>query len=240
MKAVSGVVFAVVLLAFGAAVGYCARILPAVSVGEQLNAVAAILGGLIGAAGAALAVYLTLSGQRRDEAEKVEAALRMEVAEFGRLALGPLYLLTERLMVEHARVPVRDLPALVAMPEPVVYRATADRISRLPYGPLFVAFHARIAEAISICRASTTIKRPVERDGSPAVDLMIDDGLAAMLAPAWLDVCDLARTILRPERPPLQIVAGIIATCQSDLDAAHIRAGEILKSRGAPASPKSV
>jgi hypothetical protein len=127
-----GVVFAVVLFAFGGAVGYCARIFPAVANGEQLNAVAAILRGLIGAGGAALAVYLTIDGQRRDEAQKVEAALRMEVAEFGRLAPLPLYLLSQRVIAEHAKIPARDLPVLVAMPEAIVYRETADRISRLP------------------------------------------------------------------------------------------------------------
>jgi hypothetical protein len=85
-----------------------------------------------GRRGAALAVYLTIDGQRRDEAQKVEAALRMEVAEFGRLAPLPLYLLSQRVIAEHAKIPARDLPVLVAMPEAIVYRETADRISRLP------------------------------------------------------------------------------------------------------------
>ena len=46
--------------------------------GDRLNAAAAILGGAIGAAGTAVAVYLTLAAQRHDEAEKVESTLRME------------------------------------------------------------------------------------------------------------------------------------------------------------------
>jgi hypothetical protein len=243
-KAVSGVVFGIVLVTLGAAIGYCVRIFPAVSAGEGLNAVAAILGGLIGATGAALAVYLTLDGQRRDEAQKVEAALRMEVAEFGRLALAPLYVLAERVMVERARIPARDLPAIVAMPEAVVYRATADRISRLAYGSLFVAFHARIAEAVSIAGAYAASTRPVLREGSTEridpMERMIDEAIAGTLATPWLDVCDLACTILRPENATPQIATAIISRCLSNLDTGRTRAREILKSRDTPASPKAI
>ena len=59
----------------GIAVGYAFSIFPAAHVGEQLTAVAAVVGGLIGAGGAALAVYLTLGAQRRDDASKVEDSL---------------------------------------------------------------------------------------------------------------------------------------------------------------------
>ena len=65
-----------------------------------------------------------------------------------RLVFGLLEVFCERILLEHDWVPVRDLPALMVMPEPIVYKATADRISRLPYGQLFVAFYGRIAEAL--------------------------------------------------------------------------------------------
>ena len=54
-------------------------------------------------------------------------------AEFGRLALALLGV-CDLILDQQARVPMRDLPVIMAMPEAVVYKATADRISRLPYG----------------------------------------------------------------------------------------------------------
>jgi hypothetical protein len=122
------------------------------SVGDRLAATAAVLGGLIGAAGAAFAVYLTLISQRADEAEKVEASLRAEVAEFARLTVAPLDILT-RLVIPGIRpMHLQDIPTVVTMPDPVVFRATADRLARLPYGPLLVTFHMRIAEAQQLVR----------------------------------------------------------------------------------------
>jgi len=69
------------VLIVGVGFGFFLQWLPAGSAGDRLAAAGGVLGGLLGAVGAALAVYLTLDAQRRDEAEKVEAALRMEVAE---------------------------------------------------------------------------------------------------------------------------------------------------------------
>ena len=109
-KAVAIVIGAVLA---GWAFGYSVGIFAAASPGEQLNAAAAVAGGIIAAAGAAIGVYLTLAVQRDDDTQKVEAAIRMEAAEFGRLALGPLWFLCQNVLVEHTRIPVRDLPALL-------------------------------------------------------------------------------------------------------------------------------
>ena len=154
--------------AFAVALGIVVTLFPhARSIpGDQVAAGATVLGGLIGAAGTAFAVYLTLVSQRRDEAEKVEAALRTEVSEFGRLAVGALAP-CESVITGEYKIPLRDLPALVAMPDPVVYRATADRISRLPYGSLLVTFHARIAESVQMATILAVTARPVINPGGP-------------------------------------------------------------------------
>jgi hypothetical protein len=52
-----------------------------------------------------------------------------------------------------------DEVALMTMPEPVVYKATADRISRLSFGSIFVAFHARIAEVFNMGRIDAPFLR---------------------------------------------------------------------------------
>jgi hypothetical protein len=182
--------------------------------GEQLNALTAIFGGLIGAAGAAIAVYLTLAGQRKDEAQKVEGALIMEVAEFARMAFGALSPFENVLTKKYINtIPLRDLPALTAMPEPIVYKATADRLSRLPYGSLFVSFHTRIAEARQLANM-LAVAAPTEiRNGTPATR-MLDDSIAKTLGTAWYDICSIARSILRKEELAAKtlIDAAVLAT----------------------------
>ena len=198
--------------------------------GERLGAVAAVLGGLFGAGGAAVAVYLTLVAQREDEAQKVEAALRMEVAEFGRLVLGPLYLVSESILVAKARVPIRDLPALVAMPDAVVYKATADRLSRLSYGVLFVVFHARLAEAIRMATIyAATAPRVFGQQESP---LVVDEDKARTLATAWLDICTIGRTIPRAGESASQLSETAIKEALQSLDDAYARASQILAPTG--------
>jgi hypothetical protein len=221
-------VLMVLTTATGAMFGYESRLLPSVSAGDLAGAIASILGGIIGAAGAALAVYLTIAGQRKDDTEKVEAALRMEVAEFGRLALGPLFFFAQRIIVAGDQIPLNDLPALVAMPEAVVYKATADRISRLPYGTLFVTFHSRIAEAISMAKAYATSGRPVQHEGRSPTEPMIEARLANTLATGWRDICELACTIMRADAAAPQSAEASIASILGDLDSALALSAAIL------------
>jgi hypothetical protein len=46
--------------------------------------------GIVGATGAIYAVYLTLSRQRREEAEKVRAALKTEISTYAKYVIGAL------------------------------------------------------------------------------------------------------------------------------------------------------
>ena len=108
-----------------------------VSPGEALSALANILGGIIGALGAALAVYLTLKGQRKDarrqqedERQRTSSAINREVAEFSRLAIGHLEI-CEHMHSGTTMIPARDLPAIMKLPEPIIYAGNADNIGRL-------------------------------------------------------------------------------------------------------------
>jgi hypothetical protein len=203
---------------------------------DQLAALAAILGGAIGAAGTAIAVYLTLAAQRADEAEKVESTLRMEAAEFGRLAVGLLGV-CEEILANRAQIPVKDLPAIMSMPEAVVYKATADRISRLSYGALFVVLHARIAEAISTVKMMASKTTPDAFRDRILPSPMVDGFSAKLLLTAWFDVCEIARTILRPGAKSHDAAAAAIAQCLADLDAGHIRVGPLVKSEEETPAP---
>jgi len=187
--------------------------------GEQLSALATILGGIIAAAGTAVAVYLTLASQRRDDARKIEASLRQEVAEFGRLAYAQFEVFKEA-QSGKSQIPVRDLPALMAMPEPIVYKATADRIARLPYGALFVVFHARIAEVVSMATVYATA-HPSRPETRPTPERFVDATTAETLAAGWGDICEIARTLLRRESTASSLTEATIASTLADLDSVH-------------------
>ena len=173
-------------------------------IGDWLTAISAVLGGLIGAGGAALAVYLTLASQRKDEAEKVEASLRAEVVEFARLAMGPLDILTKIVLPGIRPLGAREAPSLVEFPEPVVFRAVADRLSRLHYGPLLVTFHVRIAEARQMANLYRLSVPKVLMDRG--IPYHISKDQARTFTTAWYDICTIARTILRAEQSASQLV----------------------------------
>ena len=207
------------------------------SVGDRLAATAAVLGGLIGAAGAAFAVYLTLIAQRADEAEKVEASLRAEVAEFARLTVAPLDMLTRLVIPEKQRMYVKDMPVLVDMPDPVVFKATADRLARLSYGPLLVTFHVRIAEAKQLAKMAS-LSSGFSFDGDIPVSLSREQ--AWTHAQAWYDICTIADTILRAdERPTGQLIEAGFAKAVGSLDEAVSHARNVLSRApaGSPSAP---
>jgi hypothetical protein len=227
---------AIALIALGFTAGMVAVLWPGTTQDDKLTAAAAVLGGLIGALGTALAVYLTLASQREDEAQKVEGALRMEVAEFARLALAAL-VPCESVLVKRYKIPMRDLPALTEMPEAVVYKATADRVSRLPYGSLFVTFHARIAEAVQMATIYAVTARPVIHEGMGPTDPLVDDATAKNLANAWLDVCSIAQTILRKEAVAPGLADAAIASTLTAVGSALTRVGPMVAEPEAAATP---
>jgi hypothetical protein len=219
------------LLALGLMAGAVLALFPSATRSGQLIAMAAITGGLIAAAGTALAIYLMISNERAAESEKIEATLRMEVAEFARHAVSRL-VLCQRVLVDRVRIPPRDFPALMEMPEAVCYKAAAHHIGRLPYGPLLVIFHGRIAEAMSMARTYATPTHVP--DGS--AETWIKDRAATKMATAWLIVCETARNILRtvPERIP----NGAAANRLEKLDKAITHAKAVLDHPAVPGIPE--
>jgi hypothetical protein len=207
------------------------RLLQGAKEADQLAAAAALLGGLIGAGGSAFAVYLTIAGQRRDEAEKIEASIRAEVSEFARLALG-LHEVCEQVLKGY-EIPLRDLPGIMYMPQAAVFGSTADRISRLSYGPLVVILHARIAEALQMVRVYAAAGTPPaallpgrigEMQALSATMATLKGDKATTLATAWLDVCEVARTILMRDVRGFEIAEAATLQTLRDLDALHGRA----------------
>jgi len=202
---------------FGFALIYLGWALWCVPIGERLDPIAAVAGGLIGAFGAAAAVYLTLAGQRQDDAEKVEAALRAEVAEFCRLALG-LLRVSQKIEAGTVKIPMQDLPPLMTLPEAVVYRATADRISRLEYGPLLVTFHARISEAAAAAQISAASARPVHHEGMAPTEPFATKEKGKLFGAGWFDVCEVGQSLLRRDPASRALAEASAMSVLSDLD----------------------
>ncbi|WP_146604404.1 hypothetical protein [Rhodoplanes roseus] len=113
--------------------------------GEVASALGGIIGGAVGAIGAALAVYLTLRGQRDDEAEKTLIAIIMEIAFLAKYVAGKLELCTKVLKGEFS-CPRGGLPIVMFIPSPVIYPIVADRISRLSRPALVVSFYTTLME----------------------------------------------------------------------------------------------
>ncbi|TLY57073.1 MAG: hypothetical protein E6K48_15430 [Gammaproteobacteria bacterium] len=220
------------LLALGFITGVLLTLFPLATRDGQLTAVVVVFGSLSVVAGTALAVYLTLTSQRTNDAAKIEALLRMEVAEFSRQAISRIFVFCQRVLVDRVRIPMRDLPALMEMPEAVVYKATADRISHLPYGPLLVILHGRIAEAVSMARIYAAVSRPNSSNGHSTLEPWINDKTAKTMATALLNICNVARTILRT--PPEQIADAAIASRLDELDKEITQAKAVLNPSAVP------
>lgn len=105
-------------------------------------ALGGVIGGIIGAAGAAGAVYINLQAQQDDESRRVRDALRREVIEFVRFVLGHLET-CENIHTHTINMPTMALPNALRLPKPVVYPASATLIARLPAPQRYAAFYTR-------------------------------------------------------------------------------------------------
>jgi hypothetical protein len=184
--------------------------------GELLGALGSVVGGVIGALGAAFAVYLTLNRQRKDERRRTFDAVVREVIEFTRLALGHLTT-CENIHSMTIELPANRLPLAMAMamPKPIVYPAIASNIGRLTRPQLVVGFFTRPAEIENMLVMITQAARS-------SVNAMPED--IVHIARAWIDVCELGRSVINEQTPDSDFDAHVRATILSDLESALPRA----------------
>lgn len=155
--------------------------------GEIVGAGATILGGIFGALGAALAVYLTLRGQRKEDRERIHGAIVREIIEFSRVAVGQLD------TCEHIRsgliaLPPAKLPQALKWPTPVIYPAVADKIGLLKSPQHVVAFYVRITEITTM--AQTVADNPTLQNSR------VQDNNVRLIVEALLDICQFATWII--------------------------------------------
>jgi len=156
--------------------------------GEIVGALASVLGGIISAAGAAVAVYLTLSGQRKEDRTRIQGALVREVIEFSRLAVGHLGT-CEKIRARVIEMPVPKLPQAIQMPAPIVYPAIADKIGFLKSPQHVVAFYMRIKEIEIMAQAVA--------DDQRLRSSHLQDNNVRLIVSAFVDVCQFAKWIIQ-------------------------------------------
>jgi hypothetical protein len=153
---------------------------------DLAGALGDVVGGIIGALGAGLAVYLTLEVQKQDEASKVSAAI---VAEISGLSVYPVKQLGVCFSIYRGQAQeYRDLAELFAAPVPVIYPAVAADIARISNATLVITFYGQFDEAQSILRGIARNKKP----GDP-VDFQSLTALTILL----ILQCKTARSILK-------------------------------------------
>ncbi len=209
MKKVVAILTAIVLAGI---VGWCTyglyQTMPVAHEGENAAVYAAILGGLIGAAGAAIAVYLTLSAQRHEDRERIQSAIKREVIEFCRLISGHMQT-CENIRSGLISVPGAVLPTMTALPEPIIYPAVADKVGLLPSPQNVVAFYMRIHE-IKFLIVPAIMSHPLI-----ARNILKADDIRALVG-AFIDILVFADGILNGSQHNGDFDAAVLTHTRSD------------------------
>jgi len=162
---------------------------------EWLHRWQEFIGGLIGAAGAVWAVYLTLGRQRKEETEKVSSAVATEVTALAKYVMGAVEICIE-IAKGTRRVPQTDAGYIVrkVLAEPTIYTAVADRVGLLPRPEATTQFYLRIEE---VKVAASAVETAVKFQWAPSIGgpppLMTRDLL--------LPIADILITALQLARP---------------------------------------
>ncbi len=171
-----------------------------------------MVGGIVGALGAALAVYLTLKVQREDETEKICTAIITEIAQLSRFPCEQLA--TCRAITQgRFNFPRRDLPTIMQTPSPTLYLSAAESISRVPRPTLVIAFYMGLVETDKCVNVIVN---------TPSADLFLTSGHVRGLGVLLINQCNLARQILAdapiPSGRERELVTAMLAEIIRRLD----------------------
>jgi hypothetical protein len=200
----ANVIFGIALfLGLALLCGFFAALLGSKTAGEVAGALGSFVGGLIGAAGAVVAVYLAISSQRKEESAKVTAAIRTEVASLTTYVLGAVKI-CQGIADGSQKIPSQDASYILRKiwGEPIVYAAVADRVGLLPHSNATVQFYMRLAEAKAMLE-SLQIKTVHAAETSAAARReMVTPEIAETIADSLVTALQLARGILGDDVDP--------------------------------------
>lgn len=189
---VVGVALTIIVLAL---CRFVAALMGAATEGEVAGALGSFVGGVIGAGGAVLAVYVALSSQRNEDTRKVSAAVRTEVASLVTYIIGAVEI-CQHIASGIRQVPRKDAGYIMRrlFVEPVVYKAVADRIGLLPHPNATTQFYMRLSEAkamVELLQMANIQQAYVSAEN------------AATIADSLITALQLAHGILASESHPL-------------------------------------
>lgn len=182
----------VIGLLFVAAVAALVVVLLRSNYGEIAGALGSVVGGMIGASGAAVAVYLTLAAQRQEDRTRINGAVAQEVMEFARMVVGRLQT-CESIRAGAISLPAVKLAEAMEMPQPIIYPAVADKVGLLVRPQCVVAFYARIVEIGMVVRAFSRV--PLAE-----AEIIQKDGIENIVA-TWADIAYFAELIITDAQP---------------------------------------
>lgn len=168
--------------------------------GEIAGALGSLIGGIIGAGGAVLAVYLALSSQRNEEAARSSDAVRTEVTTYAKYVIGGIEV-CQQIANGTVRIPRQDARYVAKSfwADPIVYSAVADKIGLLPHPNATVEFYMRLSEARSMLEALRTRTNPESAIYVAPPPEFITPEFAASVADSLITALQLARAIIGDE-----------------------------------------
>jgi hypothetical protein len=144
-----------------------------------------LIGGFVGAGGAVGAVYLLVRQQRCEEATNVAHAVRREIIVLSEILISHLRIL-EAIKSGEITVTRDKLRSTIMNPDPIIYKAVADRIGLLPY-PV-VQFYMRMLEIQNAVQVAGV--------GPGGGSVAVPGGEAETIAKPVIIACRLARAII--------------------------------------------
>jgi hypothetical protein len=209
--------FAVLLLAW-----FIADLLDS-KAGERVGALGAVVGGIIGAGGAVFAVYLAITGQRKEDMAKVRAAVRTEVTTYSKYLIGTLEV-CKQIATQAAKIPTVDAEYIGKnLVDPVIYPAVADRAGLLRRPQATIEFYMRIAETKS--NLSAIYRKDARLTQGQADMTHVQPSHAEIVADSLITALQLARHIVADDDPTrTEMDISIQKAMLADIDEALVSA----------------
>jgi hypothetical protein len=170
-----------------------------VKYGEWVAALGGILGGIVGAGGAILAVYVSITGQRKEDTANVRAAVRTEVTTYSKYVIGALK------TCEEVATQIKSIPTVNAeyvgknLADPVIYPAVSDRIGLLLSPQATIEFYMRVAEAKSNLAAIK--QRDARLNSNQAAMVTIQPSEVQVVADSLITALEMAKHIVAGNDP---------------------------------------
>jgi hypothetical protein len=162
--------------------------------GEWVAAFGGIVGGIVGAGGAILAVYLAITGQRKEDIANVNAAIRTEITTYSKYVIGTL-VVCQRIAAQDLKIPTVDAEYIgKSLVDPLTYPTVADRVGLMRRPQATFEFYMRIAEAKA--NLSAIQKKDSRLPQAQADMTYVQPGQAEVVADSLITALQMAKHIV--------------------------------------------